>query len=304
MDIQLARTFLEIIAAGSFIHAADRLHVTQSAVSLRVKKLEGELGRDVFVRAKSGIVLTPAGLQFERYARSLMKVWEEAKYHVAVPDGYDDVLDFGVQYSLWPKLGGRWLRKLEIELPDIALHAEIGMPDRLMRLMIQGTIDIGIMYTPQLRPGLNVTELVEETLILVSADPDYGPDLDENYVLMDWGPEFAIAHSFHFPDFQMARTTLSIGPLAINFIIELNRAAYFPTRVVKPFIDSGHLHVVSGAPVFPYPAYVVWNEEKSPELIDKALGLLRLCAEEVDQEQDAIMKDADINLDEQLAGYS
>lgn len=73
MDIELARTFVEIATSGSFLNASKRLHVTQSTVSLRVKRLEQLLGKPVFVRSRSGIELTPAGEQFERFARTLLK---------------------------------------------------------------------------------------------------------------------------------------------------------------------------------------------------------------------------------------
>ncbi len=44
MDINLARTFLEIVASGNFVRAAERLHLTQTAVSMRVRTLEELLG--------------------------------------------------------------------------------------------------------------------------------------------------------------------------------------------------------------------------------------------------------------------
>ena len=291
MDLHLIRTFLEIISAGSFLEAADRVYVTQSAVSLRVKRLEEELGQKLFTRSKAGIELTPAGEQFERFARSLLKVWEEAKYQIALPEGYSDLLSIGCQYSLWPRLGGRWLRMLERHEKTTAFRAEVGMPERLMRLMIQGTVDVSVMYTPQMRPGLRVEELLKEDLILVATDPNYSCDLDENYVFMDWGPEFATAHAFHFPRFDMARTSLALGPLALNFILDQKRAGYFPTRLVKQHIDAGQLHIVTNAPVFPFPAYVIWNSEKNPDLMDRCLNSLRTVSKQVDNEQEVILEE-------------
>ena len=61
MDIDLVRTFLEIVSTHSFIRAAERLNVSQTTVSARVKTLEERLGRTLFVRNKSGASLTPAG---------------------------------------------------------------------------------------------------------------------------------------------------------------------------------------------------------------------------------------------------
>ena len=55
MDINLARTFLEIVSSGSFLAAADRLHLTQTAVGARVRALEDLLGRRLFVRNKAGV---------------------------------------------------------------------------------------------------------------------------------------------------------------------------------------------------------------------------------------------------------
>ncbi|MGH6903755.1 MAG: LysR family transcriptional regulator, partial [Geminicoccaceae bacterium] len=54
METELARTFLTVVAAGNFISAAERLHVTQSTVSARIHTLEEQLGSSLFVRNKAG----------------------------------------------------------------------------------------------------------------------------------------------------------------------------------------------------------------------------------------------------------
>ncbi len=74
----MLRTFLDVAATGSFVTASERLFVTQSAVSLRIQRLEDSLGRPLFIRSKSGAELTTAGVAFERYAASIIRVWEEA----------------------------------------------------------------------------------------------------------------------------------------------------------------------------------------------------------------------------------
>ena len=232
MDIQLARTFLEVVASGNFQAASQRLFVTQSAVSLRVKRLEEALGQPVFVRNKAGVVLTPAGEQFERFARSLLSVWEQARYQIAVPDAFDETLIVGAQNSLWPNLGLRWLRLLERHLPRTTFRAEIGQPDRLIRMLTEGVLDIAVLYAPQVRPGLGVETLFEDTLVLVSPDPDYPAELDERYVMIDWTPEFVAAHKTRFPDFRSSRTTLALGTVGLDYVALYRRAGYFPVRVV------------------------------------------------------------------------
>ncbi|MGC1497472.1 MAG: LysR family transcriptional regulator, partial [Sulfitobacter sp.] len=113
MDITLIKTFVEVANTGSFVAACDRLFVTQSAVSLRVQRLEDSLGHLLFTRSKAGAVLTPEGKQFERYALSLLKIWEEAKQQIAIPEGYSRAIAIGAQYSLWPRLGFRWMDAMQ-----------------------------------------------------------------------------------------------------------------------------------------------------------------------------------------------
>src|SRR6218665_193358 len=101
MDIAGARTFLEIVKTGSFIGAAANLHLTQTAVSARIRVLERELDRPLFIRNKAGARLTPAGEQFMRYATTLVQVWERARHQVALPTGRERSVTIGGEHSLW-----------------------------------------------------------------------------------------------------------------------------------------------------------------------------------------------------------
>jgi DNA-binding transcriptional LysR family regulator len=127
MDINLARTFLEIVTTGNFLRAAERLHVTQTAVSARVRTLEELLGRKLFVRNKSGALLTSAGEQFLRYAQTLVQVWERARHQVAVPPGRRAVVTVGCEISLWNPLLLDWLLWMRHAAPQLALRAEVGL---------------------------------------------------------------------------------------------------------------------------------------------------------------------------------
>jgi LysR family transcriptional regulator, flagellar master operon regulator len=60
----------------------------------------------------------------------------------------------------------RWLPLMQAEQPDISIRAESALEPELMQGLVEGLIDIGVMYTPQRRPGLKVEQLFEEQLIL------------------------------------------------------------------------------------------------------------------------------------------
>lgn len=289
MDYALIRTFLEVAATGSFVRAADRLYVTQSAVSLRVQRLEDRLGRPLFIRSKAGAELTPAGVAFERYALSLVKVWEEAKQQIAIPEGFTESLTIGAQYSLWPRLGFRWIDQLRAERPALNLRAELGMPDRLTRFMVEGIVQTSLTYSPQIRPGLSAQKLLDEELLMVAAWPD--PTLDDiaaKYVFVDWGPEFVQAHALHLPELTNPGLTLALGALSGEFIRRRGVAAYLPARYVRQMVESGELHLVPDAPVFPYPIWAVWRDDLDADLRKAAQSCLETVVEDAQRSQDAM----------------
>lgn len=291
MDIALLRTFLAVSDTGSFVNASARLFVTQSAVSLRVQRLEDQLGQTLFTRSKAGVALTPSGRAFERYALSLVKLWEEARQQVAVPDGFSRSLTIGAQYSLWPRLGFRWMDALRTATPDLALRAELGMPDRLTRFLIEGVVQVALTYMPQARPGLTVAPLMEDDLVLAASfdAPDVAA-VAEVYAFVDWGPEFTQAHATDLPDLPVSGVTLSLGALGAEYVANRRAASYLPARAIKPLIDAGRLHLVPGAPVFPYPIWSVFRDDLPEDLAALARRTLSDTVAQAEDAQNEVMQ--------------
>ena len=110
MDIYQARTFLAIAAYGSFIEASRKLHLTQSTVSARIQRLEEELGVHLFVRNRSGAILTTGGHRFFKYAKRLIITAEQARQHVGLPSRYRGALRIGGRIAFWDGLLPTWMR--------------------------------------------------------------------------------------------------------------------------------------------------------------------------------------------------
>lgn len=275
MDTELARTFLTIVAAGNFISAAERLHVTQSTVSARVRALEDQLGSTLFVRNKAGTTLTPAGLQFQKHAGTLVRTVEQARHDVGVPRGFRAALAIGGRFGLWEQLLLKWLPVMREMAPDVSLRAEIGMEAELMQGLVEGRLDIGVMYTPQSRPGLRVEQLLEERLILVSTDAGRRAEPGPGYVYIDWGPEFYAKHSASFPDFIGPGLTANIGWLGLQHILKNGGSGYFPLRLARPHLKNGRLTRLTEAPEFSLQAYAVFPTEGDRDLLGKALSGIR-----------------------------
>ncbi|WP_407280984.1 LysR family transcriptional regulator [Aromatoleum evansii] len=275
MDINHARTFLEIVATGNFLRAADRLHITQTAVSARVRALEELLGRKLFVRNKSGASLTPAGERFLRYAQTLVQVWERARHQVAVPPGRRGVVMVGCELSLWEPLLVDWLLWMRHAVPQVALRAEVGMPGSLIDEVTEGILDIAVVYAPQQRPGLNIELLIEEKLVLVTTSRRDQTQNATEYVFVDWGREFAAHHNLAFPELSNVGTFVGFGPLGLEYLLQAGGSGYFRLKAVQRHLKSGRLHRVPGAPEFPYPAYAVYSDSADPKIVTPALAGLR-----------------------------
>jgi DNA-binding transcriptional LysR family regulator len=278
MDVSLARTFLAVIDGGSFVEAAKRVHVTQSTVSMRVKALEQLLGKALFVRSKAGAALTPAGMHFHKHALALVRAWEQARLEVSLPSGYRAALTIGGSYSLWDGFLLAWLSKMRAEASDVAIRTQIGFSNVLIEALVAGTLDVGVMYTPQSRPGFAVEMLFEEELVLVSSAMAPDPEHEGDYVYIDWGPEFQADHSLNFPERSAPGVYMELGSLGLRYLLQNSASGYFPKRLVARYVTNGRLKLVPGAPRFAYPAYVVYPNESEPELMDVILDNLRAIA--------------------------
>ena len=286
MDLNLIRTFVEVVDAGSFVRAAERLNVTQSTVSTRIKELEGQLGRELFARNRSGATLTGAGLRFQPHARTLLRSLQEARLDVALPERFRAILTVGAQYSLWDGLLVDWLMRMTGTRPDVALRAEVGQPEGLVRQLYEGSLDIGVMYAPQIRAGLATKHLLTDVLQLV-ATPDQvarggagaGPG-SPGYVLVDWGPEFRIAHDRAFNQTEAPALAFGLGALALKYIVEQGGSGYFPQRIAQPSIEAGAMVAVPDVPEFHRPAFAVFRAADEDPVLADALEIMSALAVE------------------------
>lgn len=282
MDIELARTFLEIVSTGSFIRASERLNVAQTTVSARIRNLEQLLGRPLFVRNKSGATLTPAGEQFLRYAPMFVQLWQRTRHQVAVPPGRRAVLTVGSEVSLWQPLLLDWVRWMRKSLPDIVLHVHVDVPQDLINQVSSGMVDIAVMYAPQHRPGIKIDLLIEEKLVLVTTNPEAYDLGTSDYVQLDWGPEFLRQHGMDFPD-VMPDLFIDLGPLALSYVLSAGGSGYFRMSAVQQHLASGRLQIVEGSPQFSYPVYAVQSANADESVVGPVLaGLHAISSGKID----------------------
>ncbi len=280
MDIDQAKTFLAITAQGSFLEAAKQLHLTQSTVSARILRLEDELGTRLFTRNRAGASLTPAGRRFLDYAKRLVLTAEQARADVGLPQRYRASIRIGGRTALWEGFLPQWVGWMRSRARDVVIRSEIGFEEDLMRRLIEGSLDVGLMYTPTHAPGLIVEHLFDETLVLVSTRrDDTGPGAD--YIYVEWGPGFYAQHAQSYPELEGPAQIANVGWLGIELALANGGSCFLPARMAAPFIAAGRLHRVAGSPEYTHPAYMVFPRQSENPVLEQALaGLRELAAAE------------------------
>lgn len=279
MDIEQIRTFLSVVANGSFLEAANRLYVTQSTVSTRIQRLESYLGVTLFVRNRSGATLTLPGQRFLRHAKSLLLTLEQARHDIGLPSRFRASITVGTRIALWEELLPRWVGDMRKQAPDLSIRSQIGFEEDLMRALIEGRMDVAIMYTPHHSPGLQIEHLFDETLALLTTDPDR-PWPNDDYIYVDWGPAFYALHNSHYPDLESPSQIVNIGWLGVQLIISNGGSCFLPLRMAEPLIRAGKLFHVPDSPRFRLPTYMVFPRDNTSLVLQQVLDSLRLLAKQ------------------------
>jgi LysR family transcriptional regulator, flagellar master operon regulator len=274
MDINLARTFLMVAETGSFIDAGRRMNITQSTVSARVKSLEDQLGRPLFERSRVGANLTPAGEQFQKHALALVRLWRHAQLEVGLSGQHRDHLSVGAPNVLWDGFMLRWVSWLRSNIPDIAVSATGGLSSVHTQRLVEGTLDLAVLYRPVQLPGFTIEHLFDEEYVLVSsakANSRRGQD----YVFIDWGIDFQQDHAAAYPERTNPALNLDLGAMGLDYLLANDAMAYFPRRMVKSHLARGRLREPKRARRFVYPVYMIFPEARDEDAYAPILDALR-----------------------------
>ncbi|MGC4085516.1 MAG: LysR family transcriptional regulator [Vicinamibacterales bacterium] len=272
MDIDQARTFLSVMEHGSFIAASEKLHVTQTAVSARIQRLEAQLETRLFVRDQSGARPTAAGERFVKYATALVSTWEDARQHIALPHGRAQAARIGGEPSLWSPLLVDWLVWMQQQCPDVATRVEVEIPERLLQRVQDGTLDLVVMYGPPQGTQLVVELLADETLVMVTTDPG-GAWSADRYVHVDWGAAFTASSRAAFPELGTPTVSISLGPLALQYLELAGGCGYFRSSAVNESLSRGRLTRVPDAPEFSHSIYAVYPARHASVIDQVRAGL-------------------------------
>lgn len=170
MDIRHLQTFEAIVAAHSFVGAAEKLGYSQSTITMQVQALERELGVDLFARGEKKIALTEGGRLFAEHAERVLeniRTMRQAMSDLASGDGgLVRIAAIGTAAMRITAILAHYVRKR----PKVRVVLESGGTGSVSQRVAQGSVDIGFCSRPPARLGLSFEPLyIEEQMLLLPA---------------------------------------------------------------------------------------------------------------------------------------
>lgn len=241
MDIQQLKTFIEVCQTRHFGHAAQNLFLTQSAVSFRIRQLETALGKELFVRHRNNLQLTPAGERLKLHATAILATWQRARQDVASVDVQHKALTLAASASAWGAWLGDVLGSLPDAFPDLTWRAETLTTDQMTRRLLERTLDIAVLTEAPKVDDLATVALKPLTLVLAApAGVAINDALASAYALVDWGPSFLLEHAKRLVPAPTPALHTADPRLAMSFIQRHGGCAFLPERLLNDHPDAWH----------------------------------------------------------------
>lgn len=195
MNLDVLKTFCDLVDSGNFSKAAELNLISQSAVSQQLAKLERELGTQLIHRGGGLVAPTEAGQAFYRGATEIIRRYEALVGEVrSAAEAVTGVLRVGTVYSVGMYSLDAYVKRFLHEHPEVALRVEYMRAHRIYTAVGGGELALGVVAYPQRQRGIEVIPFATEQLVTV-----FGPehrlssrrtvragDLDgENFVAFD-----------------------------------------------------------------------------------------------------------------------
>ena len=171
MEIRQLRAFVAIAESGTFTSGAQRVHVTQAAISMQIRQLENEIGARVFVRAPRHVILTEAGEHLLRRARQILREHDAAVDEIAELAGAErGRLRIGSASAMvltdqLPVI----LTELRKQHPGAEIAVTSGTSEALVEQILAGELDIAFVSLPVDARGIQTERLSEDQLVAIAS---------------------------------------------------------------------------------------------------------------------------------------
>ncbi|MCC7206928.1 MAG: LysR family transcriptional regulator [Anaerolineae bacterium] len=146
LSLYRLEVFNAVVEAGSFSRAAERLYISQAAVSQHIGALENGLGAPLFVRGRRGVALTPAGQTLHGYTRRIVRLLEEAENALTRVDQLAaGQIRIGASPGAGQYLLPEWVRRFRAQYPKLSVSMVTDVTPRIAASILGRALDIGLV---------------------------------------------------------------------------------------------------------------------------------------------------------------
>ncbi|MEQ1642304.1 MAG: LysR family transcriptional regulator [Pyrinomonadaceae bacterium] len=175
MHIETLKVFCDLVDLESFSLAAERNFITQSAVSQQIRTLEEKFKRRLLerIRGRRDVKLTPAGEVFYRESKHVLDAYEHLNESLrGVVGKIGGTVKVATVYSVGLHELPAKVREFMTKFPAAKIDLEYSRTTRVVRDVLNGTVELGVLAFPEPRRGLTITPMPDNLLVLI-APPEH-----------------------------------------------------------------------------------------------------------------------------------
>ncbi|WP_171181985.1 LysR family transcriptional regulator [Ruegeria sp. HKCCD8929] len=277
MQIDWIETFLDLGETRSFNRTAERLGITQSTVSGRVRSLEAALGKRLFNRSRAGTDLTVEGLHFAPHARMIHHSWTEARNAVRDAGAGGTTIRIGIQNDLVGHHFSELIADFRVALPHATFFLEADYSAQMSSDLTNGLCDFALVFSPRWHPDLHFETLGEVSYIMVSTHTNQLSEVTpERYITPNFSDALPELHRGLYP--HLAHTMLSIGQDAamVALLESMGGTAYVLRTSADRLIRAGICRLVADATPLLQPLYAGCHIKNRHRPVQRSLlGVVR-----------------------------
>ena len=172
MELRQMRSFMAVAEERNFTRAADRLNMAQSPLSQQIRRLEREIGVELFTRTTRTVALTYAGeVLYERVARVLALADDAVEASRRAARGHLGRLSVGFTGSGAHELLPSLVRAYAAQYPDVTLDVQGDLTTQAqVEQLLDGRLDVGLIRGPAAVQGLAVETIRDEPVVVMLAN--------------------------------------------------------------------------------------------------------------------------------------
>jgi len=168
MTFHEIKNFLTLAELLHFGRASQACHLSPSALTRSIQRIEETLGKPLFIRDNRTVTLTPAGKKFREYATAMLRDWESFRENLQDDDNIGGLVSIYASvtavYSLLPEL----LESYRASYPEVHLELRTGSAEESVQQVVSGEIDVSVAALPDRTiSGLEFLPLIETNLVFI-----------------------------------------------------------------------------------------------------------------------------------------